>query len=268
MGKSKFQIFKFLAITIFVSLILIPMIFNFFFLWDSGSAKGKTEDWFTLYGSIFGGLIGGFFTYLALIYTLNYDKSKLKKEELLMVKESVLMIREYINDLEDNVIQLGAFIPENIQKEMNHRYEQCLSHDVYMDDIFQGQRVKISQLDQYLKRLKYTQKIIKEFKDEMRDRYIQLKDIEDEEFLNFVYDSYLALSHYEKYLESCIENGDFNLKELVYQFNPEDMDVGLRGIVHVIRDEISLKYYQKYIRTDNDEAGDILNKVKNIHVRG
>lgn len=267
-GKSKLQITIFLSITIFVSLILIPMVFNFFFLWDSGMSKGNLENWFTLYGSIFGGLIGGFFTYLALIYTLNYDKSKLKREELIMINESILVIREYINDLEDNVIELGNFIPKDIQREMDHRYEQCLVNGVDLDTIFQDQRVKILRLDQYLKKLKYTQKIIKDFKDEMRDRYIQLKDIEDTELLDFIYDSYLALSHYEKYLESSIENNGFNTMELVYQFNPENMDVGLRGVVHIIRNEISLNYYNKYIRPDNDELGDIMNKVKTIHVRG
>ncbi len=52
-----------------------------FFLWDSGLSRGETSDWFTLYGNIFGGLIGGFFTYLALVLTLNDQKESIKKEK-------------------------------------------------------------------------------------------------------------------------------------------------------------------------------------------
>jgi len=49
-------------------------------MWDSGLSNGKTSDWFVFYGSIFGGLIGGFFTYLALLLTLNNERDEKVKE--------------------------------------------------------------------------------------------------------------------------------------------------------------------------------------------
>jgi len=71
---------KFVIITLIVSLVIVPILFNIFFMWDSGLSRGETSDWFTLYGNIIGGLIGGFFTYLALLLTLNDQKVNKKKE--------------------------------------------------------------------------------------------------------------------------------------------------------------------------------------------
>ncbi|MGE7917173.1 hypothetical protein [Lysinibacillus xylanilyticus] len=71
----------FVLITLVVTLVVVPIAFNFLFLWESGWSKGKTSDWFTLYGNIIGGLIGGFFTYLALLLTIN-DQKKSKQEEM------------------------------------------------------------------------------------------------------------------------------------------------------------------------------------------
>lgn len=70
----------FVIITLVVALVLVPIIFNFVFMWESGWSRGKTSDWFVLYGNIIGGLIGGFFTYLALILTLNYQNKDKKNE--------------------------------------------------------------------------------------------------------------------------------------------------------------------------------------------
>ncbi|MFJ8517691.1 hypothetical protein [Lysinibacillus xylanilyticus] len=73
--------FTFVIITLVVALVVVPISFNFFFLWESGWSNGTTSDWFTLYGNIIGGLIGGFFTYLALLLTIN-DQKKSKQEEM------------------------------------------------------------------------------------------------------------------------------------------------------------------------------------------
>ncbi|MCY9547302.1 hypothetical protein [Lysinibacillus xylanilyticus] len=71
----------FIFSTLIVTLIIVPVLFNFLFLWESGWSKGDTSDWFTLYGNIIGGLIGGFFTYLALLLTIN-DQKNSKKEDM------------------------------------------------------------------------------------------------------------------------------------------------------------------------------------------
>lgn len=72
---------KFMLYTLVISLIIVPILFNFLFMWESGFSKGETGDWFTLYGNIIGGLIGGFFTYLALLLTFKEQKEA-KKEEM------------------------------------------------------------------------------------------------------------------------------------------------------------------------------------------
>lgn len=75
----KFKI-GFILATLIVTLGVIPVIFNFVFLIDSGYAKGEMSDWFTLYGNIFGGLIGGFFTYVALMLTFKKEDENKKNE--------------------------------------------------------------------------------------------------------------------------------------------------------------------------------------------
>lgn len=267
MKKNNFEIIKFLALSIFISLIVIPMTFNFLFLWDSGLAHGNLEDWFTLYGSIFGGLIGGFFTYLALLYTLKHDKEKLESEKNVLIKDSVLVIHEYISKIGKQIIELGDYIHEREFDEMNEQYEK--NYDKFKeDDIFDCERIKIKNLDGYLNTLKHMNKNIGKLKEETRIRYINLKSIDDKDLHNFIFDCYLVLSHYEEYIDEIIENGNFNLKEFVYQINPIEYKLGLRGVVHTIRDEVSIKYYPKYIRTNNDHVGNIFREVINIHIRG
>lgn len=70
----------FAIVILLFALIIIPICFNFLFIWDSGFSNGKTSDWFVFYGGIFGGLIGGFFTYLALLLTLNNQRDQKVKE--------------------------------------------------------------------------------------------------------------------------------------------------------------------------------------------
>ncbi|MED2035649.1 hypothetical protein P4V58_00080 [Bacillus wiedmannii] len=70
----------FIVCTLLVALIVIPVLFNLLFLWDSGLARGEMSDWFVLYGNIFGGLIGGFFTYLALELTFRQKEKDLQPQ--------------------------------------------------------------------------------------------------------------------------------------------------------------------------------------------
>lgn len=80
--KFDFRInLKFVFISLVVALIVVPILFNYLFLWESGEARGETSDWFTLYGNIIGGLLGGFFTYLALLLTFKEQKET-KMEEM------------------------------------------------------------------------------------------------------------------------------------------------------------------------------------------
>lgn len=66
--------------TLLVTLIGIPVLFNFVLLLGTGLAKGNMSDWFTFYGNIFGGLIGGFFTFGALLLTFKKEKKDMKPQ--------------------------------------------------------------------------------------------------------------------------------------------------------------------------------------------
>lgn len=68
---------KYIIFPLVLGLILIPICFNysfiFLFIWDNGMSKYEPSDWFTFYGDIFLGLIGGFFSYWALALTFKRE---------------------------------------------------------------------------------------------------------------------------------------------------------------------------------------------------
>lgn len=75
MGKGDWRkVITWATVILLVSLIAILMLFNFAFMWVSGVSRGKSSDWLVLYGNKFGGLIGGGFTYLALMLTFKEQK--------------------------------------------------------------------------------------------------------------------------------------------------------------------------------------------------
>ncbi|PEZ08791.1 hypothetical protein CN330_23820 [Priestia megaterium] len=267
MGKSKRQTFIFISATIAIALIVIPMAFNFLFLWDSGLSKGKTDDWFTMYGSIFGGLIGGFFTYIALVYTLKHDKDKLEKEKDFLIKDAILTSREYIDSIQKKVIEIAEEFTEKDRELMDNQYK-INSQNSQWADVFKGEALVIKDLDSYVGKVKSLNNTITEFKNDLKSKYIELKDIDDEKLQNFLFDSYLALAHYERYIEGVLEDDRISTKQFIYQFANGDYYVGFRGIVHVMRDEINDNLYPKYIKKDRDQVGDIMRNVSLFHIRG
>lgn len=127
--------FKFVIITLIVALVIIPVSFNLFFLWDSGLARGETSDWFTLYGNIFGGLIGGFFTYLAVILTLKKekeDKIEEKRPRIDIPNQNIKFIGSDQNDYFSPIVielnNIGGSIAKNIECKLSlSNYEEVLS---------------------------------------------------------------------------------------------------------------------------------------------
>jgi hypothetical protein len=119
MKKIKFNA-KFVIFTLIVTLVIIPFLFNLLFIGESKWNNGETSDWFTLYGNIFGGLIGGFFTYLALLLTINEQKEDKRNEmrpQMDIPHQSINFI-DSDNDLSDVVIELnniGGSIAKNIE---------------------------------------------------------------------------------------------------------------------------------------------------------
>lgn len=119
-------------ISIIITIVIIPISFNFFFLWDSGLSKGSISDWFGFYGSIFGGLIGGFFTYGAVILTINNQKRE--KEKDLRPKIDIPHKNFYFSDsapFEPIVIELnniGGSLAKNIECSLVlENYEEVIS---------------------------------------------------------------------------------------------------------------------------------------------
>lgn len=267
MLKSKRQIFYFFFIFIIVSVLIIPVVFNFLFLWESGYSRGKTEDWFTFYASIFGGLIGGFFTYLALIYTLEQTTSKLKEEENFIIQDTILTSREYLNILLRSIDEISELVPRNTKLEMENQYELNLESRKD-EDIFKGGIVHLEPLDKYTKDLVLLNNTVHKFKNEIKTKYIELKNTEDREFQEFLFNSYLALAHYDEYIKESLEKLRFNNKEFIYQFCTVKDNVGFKGIVISIYVEIQDIYYPKYIRNNSDQVGDLMRKVNMIHIRG
>lgn len=107
-------------LSLIVALIGIPVMFNFAFMWDSGHAKGQTSDWFVFYGNIFGGLIGGFFTYLAVVLTFRNEKKK-KEEEMRPNLDIPNKSYEFIDDNNYNgsiaidINNIGGSIAKNLE---------------------------------------------------------------------------------------------------------------------------------------------------------
>ncbi|MBT2685061.1 hypothetical protein [Bacillus sp. ISL-37] len=118
-------------VTLLVALIVIPMMFNYWFLWDSGEAKGVTSDWFTLYGNIFGGLIGGFFTYLALLLTFKEQKENKKEDMRPRIDIPYQRITFSEDKFEPIIIELnniGGSVAKNIQCKLSlPNYEEVIS---------------------------------------------------------------------------------------------------------------------------------------------
>lgn len=121
----KFNV-KFIIYTLVIALIIVPILFNIFFMWDSGLSRGETSDWFTLYGNIFGGLIGGFFTYLALLLTLN-DKKKEMKPKIDIPYQSIDFLDSEFNQVVVELNNIGGSIAKNIEcKLFLPNYEEVL----------------------------------------------------------------------------------------------------------------------------------------------
>jgi biopolymer transport protein ExbD len=92
-------------------------------MWESGWSRGGTSDWFVFYGNIFGSLIGGFFTFIALLLTLkNQDESKKqeKRPRLDIPHQSIEFIEpddhsKYNKPILIEINNVGGSIAKNIE---------------------------------------------------------------------------------------------------------------------------------------------------------
>lgn len=113
---------KFIIGALIIALLIVPISFNFLFMWESGLSRGGSSDWFTLYGNIFGGLTGGFFTYLAVLLTLNHNQKTREKEtapQLDILHKNVEFRENEIgnepNKIGVEITNIGGSIAKNIE---------------------------------------------------------------------------------------------------------------------------------------------------------
>lgn len=123
----------FVILTLIVALIVFPMLFNYAFLWDSGLSRGQTSDWFVLYGGIFGGLIGGFFTYISLLLTFNNENKK-KQDQMRPRIDIPYQNFEFIDDknfsksLSIELNNIGGSVAKNIECELTlQNYDEVIT---------------------------------------------------------------------------------------------------------------------------------------------
>jgi hypothetical protein len=132
--NCKFVIF--VIITLIVALIIIPICFNYLFMWHSGLSKGETSDWFVFYGNIFGGLIGGFFTYLSLLLTFKKekkDKFEEKRPRIDIPHQNFEFtdsgeIKDYFTPIVIELNNIGGSVAKNIECKLSlPNFEEVLN---------------------------------------------------------------------------------------------------------------------------------------------
>jgi len=109
-------------------MIIFPIVFNFLFLWDSKHMNGNTSDWFTLYGGILSGMIGGTLTFLGVKITLKHkDKrnEEEKKPKLDILDQHFLLNAglsyDHRKNIEIKVQNLGGSIAKNIEAKLKFK---------------------------------------------------------------------------------------------------------------------------------------------------
>ncbi|PEB16989.1 hypothetical protein COO08_19475 [Bacillus toyonensis] len=123
----------FILCTLVVTLVGVPVLFNYVFLYESGHAKGEMSDWFTFYGNIFGGLIGGFFTYVALILTFKKQEEDMQPQIDIPHQSFEFVDDDTYTDLYTPIIielnNIGGSIAKNIECKLSlSNYEEVFEY--------------------------------------------------------------------------------------------------------------------------------------------
>ncbi|ALC85711.1 hypothetical protein AM499_07650 [Bacillus sp. FJAT-22090] len=250
-----------------VALLIIPIGFNFFFMWESGFAKGNTSDWFVLFGGIFGGLIGGFFTYLALVFNLKSEKAKENITRLdfinRSIQRSILNNKNFIDMTLKEFYKIRGSVGEDLKVKIE---EESFNFDFRfssLNDVIKDPEL-MSQIDYsvYKNSLDKLTDIASNYEKELRKDLINLSG---SDFFDFQYEimmfCLLLKSSIDPYLTNVYEND----LDLLSNFIVFEDNFGFYGVARNIREQND-DYYEEYIK--NDHYGELLRNAILPHVKG
>jgi hypothetical protein len=260
--KRNIDLLKYLFLVILLSFIVIPILFNFLIMWDSGLAKGETGDWFTFYGNIVGGLIGGAFTYFALIKTLKRDEDKERKqvqEELeTKIKECILNNKTYLNALQEVFIRIQISVAST---ELIHEIAIAINNSSYDFNTKPEITRYIIDKNKYKVCLDEIISITKQYEIQLKN---DLKILSGNEFYYFQHNILTfnnQLNSSIKYRQdSKITDYEFLSNFIIWKEN-----FGYRSILNKCKEDND-KYYQNYI--NEDMLGDYLRFATLPHIKG
>ncbi|MYL29850.1 hypothetical protein GLW03_08485 [Halobacillus halophilus] len=253
-----------LILSVVIVFIIIPVIFNFIFLFPTPWTKGSTSDWFTFFSGLGGGLIGGIFTYIAIIYSLNSNKNE---RVAIKNKLSIKIIMDSLNYLEKihtEVLNVQLLIEEETVREMDNQFERQLEVQEGIQ-IFQG-KIEVSEIDDLKERIELIVKYSDLLKERLLDTYLELNYLE-QDINKYCYDGYHLLDMYITYFEGIIDNNDFTKKEFLYTFISSYDNVGFKGAIEEMNNLAFDVLYPKYIKND-DYIGDFIRENIQPHIRG
>ncbi|MEA3318410.1 MAG: hypothetical protein U9Q88_00175 [Bacillota bacterium] len=254
--------------TLVISLVVIPIVFNYLFLWESGQARGDTSDWFTLYGGILSGLIGGLFTYLALMLTLRNDSKKeqefKKVEEKRNIIQFTLKSRVYYDLLNTEMRNITEIKDDAYNYDINVKaanidftWKSFSDCDFYLE-------LTSEELKKYKESLMKMEKITKDYMSILSEYVTLFKS--NEEYFQKVLDVYLAIENINTSVKEKFISNSFNDLDFYLNFISSDTEVGYTFMLRNLGIEIN-KLWDENIR-ENDEYGDLLRTASYPHIKG
>jgi hypothetical protein len=266
-GPNKLLLF---GVAFIVSMVVIPIGFNYLFLWDSGASRGDTSDWFTLFGGILSGLISGFFTYLALLLTLENERKKEKKK---LLKEQK---RAYISFVLNNKYYFDKIYGEILRI-------RNITDDTYQDSLIQAAKsinFRESSFEEYGFILDKTKILLFEYKDSLEKiagqsyeyqhylKNIFNEFINDSEFYDKTLNFYLQINFLHDDVSSALVNGYYKDLDFLYNFINYD-DVGYSSIFRMIESDIDL-LWKNHVKDSDSSLSEFMQHSGNSlpHIKG
>lgn len=235
------------------SLIVFPMVFNFLFLWNSGLSRGSTSDWFTLYGNITGGLIGGAITYFSLVKTLSNEREKMKN----MTQKELENKDQEMKRIEKVFIINSKYFLERIYNNMvlirnvtDDEYKEQISQIASSNEIglisfselgFEFDESKID-MDKYKIYLKNIDSYSYEFMTYLKECLPNFVD--NKELYDSCLDLYLLMEFLNDDFSSAGEMDYYKDVGFLYNFM-EDYDIGYSSVIRLKLDEVGQEWDKK-----------------------
>jgi hypothetical protein len=117
----KYQKILFSIILVIVSIILTPILINYFVLWDSGHSKGNVGDWIAFFGNYSGGIIGAIVAFLIVKYQF-YVISKKDIENKLISQIPILYRLKF--EFERKILHVFGYISDYYNDPINNEVDK------------------------------------------------------------------------------------------------------------------------------------------------